>query len=271
MNHTKAIVFSLLALFALAAVVKADVAPPMVTVYVTYDNHSINGTFYSVVLYCVNSSNVSTFGVPVQQLNISEYDAAKGCYWEYYSHIWGGECANGTCSFEYFPFSDFKMAFYLPNLNRTFITNEINISNFTTSYNAQLYLNGSATISAVNETAPVSWDIYFFFVMAVVLTLVIELTVAFLYLHVIKTEKKGKILLTTVLANIISVPIVWFGFVFLLSGLGLLLGEMFAVVFEGCFIYYFNKKVITLKHAMLMSIIMNIASVVIGGLALLFL
>ena len=271
MNHTKAIMFSLLAFFAIAAVVKADTAPPMVTVYVTYNGNPINGTFYSIILSCMNSSNVYTSRIPIQQLNISEYDAAKGCYWEYYNRVWGGECADGICSFEYFPLYDFKMAFYLPSLNKTFITNEINISNFTTSYSAQLYPDGSATISGIYNTGNIAGDIYSFFAMALVLTLVIEITVAFLYLYVVKIKKKVRILLTAALANIISVPVVWFGFVFLLGGLGLLLGEIFAVVFEGYLIYYFNKKKIKLKKAMLMSIIMNLASVVIGGLALLFL
>jgi hypothetical protein len=260
--------FSLLLFFALAIVVKADIAAPTMVVNVTYNGTPVNGTFYSVILSCMNVSNANASGISIGQLNISEYDPARNCYWMYNSFTSGGACADGTCSFEYFQPSDFKLAFYLPSLNKTFITNEINMSNFTTRYNAELYLNGSATLSATNSYPPVYQNEFVLFAAALILTLVIELTVAFLYLKVVKIKKKGRILIAVAIANIISVPIVWFAFVFPFGSLGLLLGEIFAVVFEGYFIYYFNKKAISLKNAMLMSLIMNLVSVVIGGLIL---
>ena len=96
-------------------------------------------------------------------------------------------------------------------------------------------------------------------------TLAVELAVAFIYLKVKRAKGRGRILLTVLLANIFSVTMLWFVFVLLLSAAGLVLGEIFAVVFEGYAVYYFNRKSISLRDAMLMSLIMNVASVLIGG------
>jgi hypothetical protein len=260
--------FSLLFLFALATTVKADIAPPLIAVNLTYAGGAINGTFYAAALSCMNNTGVNASGVTVPQLtNVSQYDASRGCYWRYNSsaRAW---CADSLCSFEFFPNSDFKMAFYLPSLNKTFITNAINVSNFTRDYGAQLYPNGSATIVGISKPGPAPVDLLGFF-LALIFTLAIELPVAFLYLRAIKIKKKERILAAVAIANIISVPALWFGFVSFLGTPGLLLGEVFAVVFEGYFVYYFNKKAIALKSAMIMSLFMNLASLIIGGLILL--
>lgn len=267
-GYAKATLFSLLAFFSLVCAVRADVAPPMMFINVTYNGVPINGTFYSALLTCMNSSNSSAIGMTIQQLNASYYDPTKGCYWARNSEI--GTCMDGGCTIQYFSQSDLKAAFYLPGLNGTFVTNEVNASGVTTSYGAQLYPDGSATMEISNGPTPASLDLVFFAI-ALAFTLAIELAMAFLYLKVVKVKEKGRILLTVVLANVISLPLVWFGFVFLLGGIGLLLGEIFAVVFEGCFIYLLNRKSIKLTSAMLMSLAMNLASLVIGGLILLLL
>jgi hypothetical protein len=43
------------------------------------------------------------------------------------------------------------------------------------------------------------------------------------------------------------------------------LSEIFAIVFEAYFIYYLNKQAITLKKSFVLSTIMNLASLIIGG------
>ena len=57
-------------------------------------------------------------------------------------------------------------------------------------------------------------------------------------------------------------------FVFPLIGINflviLILMELFAVVFEACFIYLLNKKVISLKMSFVLSVFMNVISVM-GG------
>lgn len=265
MNNSKLLSFSLLTLFLLTTVVRADIAPPMININVTYDGLPVNGNFSASILTCANNSNASVYQVLIPNLSPS-YDAAKGCYWVFAEPVREAACEEGWCSLYYFPSTDFKVAFYLPALNETFVTNEVNESNFSTEYRAQLYPNGSATIAALANPPNPPVDIYSLFVLALLFTLAIELAVAFLYLRAIKIKKKKRILTAVVLANIISIPILWFGFVYFLGALGFLLGEIFAVLFEGYFIYYFNKKMIKLKSAMIMSLVMNLASLIIGGI-----
>lgn len=274
-SHKNLLVFSLVAFLAIATFAKADIAAPFATINVTYNGGVVNGNFSAVMLECVNSSMVnnvtSSFNateIP-RQLNISEYDPAHGCYWIYSPAWWQSRCSDSACFSEYFPPSAFKMAFYIPSLNRTFITNEIDNANYqTTNYNVQLYQNGSATMAVSGNNIPFdniwAYQLLGIVIMALAITIIVEIPVAFAYLKIIKVRKIARILITLIVVNIISVPILWFVFIFLLGLVGIILGEIFAVVFEGFFIYYFNKKGLDLKNAMLMSLIMNIASFLIG-------
>jgi hypothetical protein len=259
----------------MTAVANADIAPPRSVVNVLYNQQPINGTFYAVVLSCTNSSSFNTYGIPVNQLNVSQYDANMGCYWRYDYSLTRGSmwCAGSVCSSEY-PQRLFKIAFYLPDLNKTFITDMANNSDWGTKFVAELYPNGSATLTSLNgnnNNTVTDWSGIGLFFGALAVTIIIELAVAFAYLKVAKAKQKGRILVFVVIGNIISLPLVWFGFVLVLGIAGLLIGEVFAVVFEGCFIYYFNKKAMKLKSALLMSLLMNLASAIIGGLILLLL
>ncbi len=275
MANPKLLCFSLLALLLLVMVVKADVAPPMIIINVTYDGVPVNGTFNMSALICTNSSNASATPVSVQKIGPS-YDAAKGCYWSFSEQASGATCQNGECILYYLPSITFKAVFYLPILDKTFITNEVNTSDYDTQYRAQLYSNGSATIAVLNNNQilpippipPNPYSLYEFFFFALILTLVIEGAVAFLYLRYKKIKKLRRILIAVLLANIISVPILWFIFVYFLAVSGFILGEIFAVLFEGYFVYYFNKKMIKLKSAMALSLIMNLTSLIFGGMLL---
>lgn len=269
MEYTKLFVLFLFGLFVMTAVARADMALPPTIINVNYNGAPVSGNFSAVVLGCMNSSNITQYGL-VKQLNISQYDSAKNCYWTYLMAVQGG-CANSECrAYELFPNSGFKLAFYLPSLSKTFISNEVNNSNsssVTFDYSAALYPDGTAlvTVEPGPQPGPIPiWSEVEATLAALVVTLVIEVAVSFLYLSFIKIKQKKRILLTVVAVNIISVPVVWLVFINLLSALGFLLGEIFAIVFEGYFVYYFNKKTIKLKNAMLMSLIMNVASLVLG-------
>jgi hypothetical protein len=99
-----------------------------------------------------------------------------------------------------------------------------------------------------------------YFLFALIITLIIELIVALIFLSFTKISKK--LLLYIVIANLISLPIVWF--IFPLFNLNLLLSEIFAIVFEACFIYLFNKHIISFKKILILSILINIASFMVG-------
>jgi hypothetical protein len=81
------------------------------------------------------------------------------------------------------------------------------------------------------------------------------------------------ILLSVILTNIISVPLLWI-FVFgvgLASSnatfflLAILFGEVAVFVFEGAAIFLLNRKSIKMKDAFVMSFINNLASFLVGA------
>lgn len=88
-----------------------------------------------------------------------------------------------------------------------------------------------------------------------------ELVVGYLFCLVTKTPKR--ILKWIVYANLISFPIValaaqpFFEFFFISS---ILILEILVVIFEGFFIYYFNKDIISVFKAFILSLIMNLVS-----------
>lgn len=99
------------------------------------------------------------------------------------------------------------------------------------------------------------------FAIYLILAIIFELIAGFVFCLITKTSKK--ILIWIVFANLISFTIFslllqpamdLFGF------LAILYLEFLVVVFEGYFIYYFNKQYISLPKSLTLSVIMNIFS-----------
>jgi hypothetical protein len=109
---------------------------------------------------------------------------------------------------------------------------------------------------------------------AAFLTIVVETIVAAIYIKIIKIQKS--FLLLVVLANIISLPIVWFFFRQIINNnvVYWIVSEVFAVAFEAAFMFLFGRKYgISAKHASILSLVMNTASflsglVIVYGLSL---
>lgn len=135
------------------------------------------------------------------------------------------------------------------------------------SYHARFDVRVTDTGLVIEERTSTALERLPFFLVALVLTLVIEVLAALLFLLVTKRPKS--VLTSVVKANLISLPVVWFIFpllkVFLLV---VVLSEIFAVVFEGYFIHLLNKTVLSLKQSFILSIITNTASFIIGGFIL---
>jgi hypothetical protein len=270
-NPSKSIIVSLVFLFiALSIFAKADMALPPTIVNVKYNGVAVNGNFSAAMLTCSNNTNYTMQSI-TPQLNVSIYDTEKKCYWNYND---GDEayCKNGVCEFYFFPSKDLRMVFYLPDVNRTFVTNEVSINNGTVfNYDAGLYSNGTALLivgaSVPNSPIPPNGEIVI--AVAVVLTIIIEVIISFAYLSVVKIKKKKDILIAVAVANVISVLAIWLVFIYFFGVIGFVAGEVFAILFDGYVTYRFNKKTITLKRSMIMSLIMNIVSLVIGLLILL--
>ena len=106
------------------------------------------------------------------------------------------------------------------------------------------------------------------FIKALLLTLALELMVAFVYLKLAK--KPAKILLYVILGNLITLPVVWFLFpLFLNVGGALVVGELFAFITEALFLLLTCRQWFKPSGAFLLSFMMNVMSLLIGGLALL--
>lgn len=108
-------------------------------------------------------------------------------------------------------------------------------------------------------------------VLALPVTLTIELLVCLLYCAITKIH--SRVVLSALLANVLSLPIVWLVLP-LISGAPWMsygVAEIFAVLFEAAILYRLNGKQIGGRHALVLSVAMNAASFLIGlGLALIF-
>jgi hypothetical protein len=264
-NKFTFLIFILLIFSILPNFVSADSGPkPTVDIDVLYNGNKISDASFSAQMlgcadqdkYYHNPRNL------IPQLNISEYDSVNNCYWLPAFLAWGGDCRDSKCHFSYMPPKEFKLAVYIPSLDKVFISNEISRTNFNSNYEVILDSNGSAKIS---ETTPfVRKDNVISFIKALIITLIIELLVALIYVS--RTKLPKKILISVLIGSFITLPIVWFIFPLIkIIPLVILLSEIFAIVFEAYFIYYLNKQTITLKKSFVLSIIINLASLIIGG------
>ena len=109
------------------------------------------------------------------------------------------------------------------------------------------------------------------FLIALLLTLILELLVAFVFVSVKKEPRS--ILVGVLVANMVSLPIVWLVFPYLPfhSLMVILFSEIFAVLFEGYFIFLFTKKTLALVMSLILSLLMNLCSFSIGGIIFIFL
>jgi hypothetical protein len=197
-------------------------------------------------------------------------DHDKGCYWIVARLAWTSPCQKSTCHFSYQPPSEFRLEVYLPSQDKIFLSAPAKRENFYSNFEANLLSDGNITIKEVTPFVKGNSARNFRdFVIALIITLILETLTALIFVSIAKIPKK--ILLSVLFANLISLPIVWFVFpMFIKLPLTIVLGEIFAFIFEAYFIFLLNKKLITLKKSFIMSILMNLASLIIGGFFFLF-
>jgi hypothetical protein len=257
----KKIIFFLLALL-LIPVVFADFGPkPTVEITLYENNQKLSVNAEAALLSCQsNPKNVTILSVdfdgPSSKTHkMTLYDPNKECYWANAQLAWGGDCRNGVCKFHYNPPREFKFATVINE--QFYITNTIERKNFNSYYKVNLEGN-SATIK---ETTPfLHKDRVRDFIPALILTLIIEIIAA---LIILPFFKKLKTIGWFVIANLISLPIVWFIFPFLkIPLLVILLSEIFAIGFETYFMMKFAK--LTRTKALILTIIANLLSWRIG-------
>jgi hypothetical protein len=273
----------------------ADVPPRrlVVDIHVTYNGEEVPDASFDAVLLSRREVEPPTFLIP--ELDIVVNDSARNCTYRPYVV---DQCQNSECAFldlgrniaegEYS--HDCILAVYLPSEDRVFLSDKFYAKAY--SYNvfdAILLPNGTITLQ---ESAPEVEDAKKLFIRSLILTLLFELIIAYIFCFLAKIPKK--ILLSVVLANIISVSIVsitlpivfthldyiytYISYIlvkvdYFLWAIGLiriialiLFPGVAIFVFEACFIYLLNKEIITLKRSFWLSLLMNLTSYILGQL-----
>jgi hypothetical protein len=249
----------LLALTAVNAEIKSSI-----DVHFTYNNQQIqDAVFYARILSC---KGISVGGDTIAQLNIEQYDASKMCFWRPDIKTIGGECGNSTCIFSDIP-EEFKLAVFIPSLNKVFISPETGIKNIRSAYDADLLSTGDIELKETTSfMMSNAWKDTKQFVGALILILTAE--IIFFSVYFSNNSRKNNFLLTVFFANLISVPIVWFASPFISNNTNIVIASavLFGIIFEGFFIYLLNKKFISIRKSMILSIAANAISLIFGGI-----
>lgn len=262
----------------IASMAFADIGPkPTALFEVTYNGQSVSDeSFRAKMLECGDSEDISIYHdyylneTFPEQLRIEEYDASKGCTWIPAKVAWGGDCSDSHCHFSYFLPTDFKLAVYLPSQDKVFVSSEVHRTNFNSIFKTDLRTDGTIALtesSSIFQSDTIAMLLGFSVVM--IANLALELITAFAIVSVFKIKKT--VLKAVAIANIISLPVLWL----VLPALNVFSLEIFTaaelcvVVFEGWLIRAMNKKELSLKKSLALSLAMNVISVVIGGLILL--
>lgn len=273
MKNKSAILILALLIFSLVPnLVSADTGPkPSVDIHVSLNGQNVpDSSFNAKMLTCQKEENQFPARDLIPQLNISEYDSANNCYWQPAELVWGGNCQNSNCHFNYFLPSQFRLAVYLSSQDKVYLSAEVTRENFRSTFEANLLSDGNMNLQEITPfTQSNSAKNIRNFFFALILTFILELIVALIFLSIAKISKK--VLISVLVANVISLPLVWFVFPLLkIIPLAILLGEIFAFVFEGYFIHLLNKEIISLKKSFILSILMNLTSLIVGGFIFLF-
>lgn len=247
--------------------VSADLGPkPTANIKVYYQGQKISdASFFAKMLAC-GTENEANIGLNasdlISQLKTKEYDSVKDCYWYPSRMSWGGDCKNSECFFNYFLPEEFKLAVFIPSLDKVFISNETLRENFDSQFKAELFSDGTAKI--IEATSAIQKDKIAFFLKALIITLILEFLVSLNFFLRKKISQKAVAFFA--LANLITLPIVWF--LFPLTELSIfyvvLLSEVFAVLFEALFVYFCCQKGLSFKRSLSVSLSNNIVSLVLG-------
>ena len=267
-------VFFLLFISLLPNKIQADLTISIIDVSLTYDKEKIpDNEFRAAALICSEKEvqpNPEQYRKEeiISQLKIKEYDSKANCYWQPTQTT---TCKKSECSFPFLGTSPWqtKLAIYIPSLDKVFITNTLSTAFASHRYKVKLFSDKPLQVTEnplfkITQNKSISYP----FAVGLTITLLLEMITALLFAIIIKISKK--IIISVLIANLISFPIVCFVFPSLSSSYivsaftAFLLSEIFAIVFEASFIYHTNKKRISFKKSFLLSILINLVSLFIG-------
>jgi hypothetical protein len=239
--------------FLFPAVASADMEPkPAMTFYFVYQTlkptHLLEAVEQMQVecrdKKCIKSYNLNHFGT-------------QGIY-----------CTENNCRSQAYPNQYDKYH----KLKLTFSDKKIRESNIFTKQafqaNYQVLVTDSGLV--VNETSPFVYR--YSYIIKAIFSAIIVITIEMLILlfYVISRKKSRRLLLIGFYANLISIPFLWVFLFFAQNFLSLpiiyLPIEILAIVFEGLYIAKLGKGLISRNSALVLSLVMNIASWVIGNI-----
>ncbi|PXF59197.1 MAG: hypothetical protein C4B59_11870 [Candidatus Methanogaster sp.] len=174
------------------------------------------------------------------------------------------ECAQKECRSSAFPRSYSRLIINFSDRERQ--SEVFNITNYGTEFD--VHVTDSELI--VEETTPILVVIFYAmpdFALFLMMTIILELMIALILVAVL--DKPMKVVVAVLIANLISFPAFWQFTAYSPESGNFLILEAFVVVFEGFFIYYFMKKVMSIYQSLALSLILNLGSFL-SGMILMF-
>ena len=262
-----------LAALLLASFAYADLGPkPSAAIDVTFEGAKIVGPFEAKLLSCSPKEVAESLLASDERLQphfrILEFDAARDCYWHPAEMAWGGQCVDSQCSFTYMVPREFKVAVLLSGKQKVFVSEPATRQAFNAVFQMDIPENGFASLA--ETTGVLNQDTVMPFLLSLLITLALEALGTLFFFWRVKMPFNKKLLALVGAANLISLPVVWFGVskVALDPVTGILLSEAFAVLFEAGFLFYAAKPLLTKKRALFLSVVNNALSFFIGGVLL---
>jgi hypothetical protein len=258
----------------------ADMAAPSITIVIYQNSTLLSKNFAANILGCYPSNSTRTMisaGITTRRLQaINQSDPQRNCSWQVVGGIDSFYGAEEYTVYKYNIPGEFKLAVDVTG-DKVYISNPVALPDglFSTF---RAYLKNDSTIDLVLMFSTESQSqlnqvrMITMFAVALIVTLVVELALGLFW----PFNKKGirmKLLATIFMANLVSVPIVWFGFGQLSLPFTnvLLLGEAFAVVFEAVVYFIVLRDVFKrFRDALFFSFVLNLASFLVGVLLVLF-
>ncbi len=203
-------------------------------------------------------------------LKLNFPDEARDCVWlssGLFSEATIRSCTGNRCKFPFYKLAfmaypwttTYRLAVYDSATSSAFVSSP-QPTRFGDYYRADLMGDGSISLSP--EMRGVRDEDWALFPIALVATLFVELLLAALFFSA-QTGRR-RMLLSVGVANIVSLPIVWFVIPQFTSNILVL--EGFAVLAEAGILYAMNRDAISFKRALGTSFVLNLASFLFGYL-----
>lgn len=177
----------------------------------------------------------------------------------------GLRCASPIdCRSRAYGYTEFHKLMFVFNTNDT-IYSEMFVKR---AFNSVYEVNVTHGGASVKNITP--WfsrdDNPYAFLRSLIFTLFIEILVGSLLLMLFRVLDKRRFLLAILLANMVSLPVFWFGIMPLFnSSLGFFLGEFFVVLYEAWFVWVFTKKNAPFGKILFLIFFLNLLSMMAGG------